>query len=223
MLSNKLPSNYFSKFFNNLIYKQTTQQTKKFFSEKTEKKNFVLETIQNRRSTRAFKKNQVPKKQIETIINSALLSPSSRNQQPWRAHIVRNEKLLREIGTHIYDELSPQIPRFSERKKKLKVSETVFYDAPTVIFITMDKSRVVTDRSQMDIGIFLGMLINSAQSLKIDSIPIGVILRKQDYIHKKLSFNDNEVLKVALALGYKDPERNIVEKKDFLSEIEWVK
>ncbi|KAJ5067082.1 nad(p)h nitroreductase ydgi-related [Anaeramoeba ignava] len=211
MLSNNLPSNYFSKFFNNLIYKQTTQQTKKILSEKPKKK--IL----------AFKKNQVPKKQIETIINSALLSPSSRNQQPWRAHIVRNEKLLREIGTHIYDELSPQIPRFSERKKKLKVSETVFYDAPTVIFITMDKSRVVTDRSQMDIGIFLGMLINSAQSLKIDSIPIGVILRKQDYIHKKLSFNDNEVLKVALALGYKDPERNIVEKKDFLSEIEWVK
>jgi len=43
----------------------------------------VKEAIENRRSIRTFKKDEIPNKVIEDLLNCGRLAPSAKNRQPW--------------------------------------------------------------------------------------------------------------------------------------------
>ncbi|MDH5770927.1 MAG: nitroreductase family protein [Candidatus Bathyarchaeota archaeon] len=58
------------------------------------KYNILLEAIRNRRSVRAFKRDSIPKEQIEKILEAGRWAPSGINSQPWE-FIVVNKKDLR--------------------------------------------------------------------------------------------------------------------------------
>jgi len=51
----------------------------------------VIETIETRRSVRAFKANPVPKATLEAIMKAALRAPSWANTQPWEFCVVGGE------------------------------------------------------------------------------------------------------------------------------------
>lgn len=44
----------------------------------------MLQAIQNRRSIRKYKKDEVPVSAIEEVLRAGMLAPSSKNRQPWR-------------------------------------------------------------------------------------------------------------------------------------------
>ena len=43
----------------------------------------TIESIENRRSIRLFKSDDVPKEIVEDILNCGILAPSAKNRQPW--------------------------------------------------------------------------------------------------------------------------------------------
>ena len=43
----------------------------------------TIESIENRRSIRAFKKDDISKETVEDILNCGRLAPSAKNRQPW--------------------------------------------------------------------------------------------------------------------------------------------
>lgn len=50
----------------------------------------AMEAIRNRRSVRGFRKDPVPQKVIEGIIDAGRLAPTARNVQPWDFVVVRD-------------------------------------------------------------------------------------------------------------------------------------
>ena len=57
-----------------------------------------LELVQNRRSVRRFKPEDVPDEYIDRIIEAARWAPSGYNTQPWEFVVVRDKKLKDEIA-----------------------------------------------------------------------------------------------------------------------------
>ncbi|MFW5711163.1 MAG: nitroreductase family protein [Spirochaetota bacterium] len=58
----------------------------------------LLETLQNRRSIRAFENHPVEPEKLERILQAALLSPSSKGIRPWSFILVDDPKLLQALA-----------------------------------------------------------------------------------------------------------------------------
>ncbi len=76
----------------------------------------IIESIERRRSIRAFKPNPVAKEIIEKILKTALKSPSYTNSQPWEIVVVtggKKEELSRELLKLAEKEepIQPDIPK----------------------------------------------------------------------------------------------------------------
>ena len=57
-----------------------------------------IELLKNRRSCRKFVNKPVEKEKILTLVQSLLLSPSSRNRKPWEFIVVDDKRLLVELA-----------------------------------------------------------------------------------------------------------------------------
>lgn len=60
--------------------------------------NSTLNTIKERRSTRRFKQEQIPKEALDAIIEAGLYAPSAHNQQSWHFTVVQDPKLIKELN-----------------------------------------------------------------------------------------------------------------------------
>ncbi len=57
-----------------------------------------MSLCQKRRSIRKYLDEPVSDAAIEAILRSAMQAPSARNQQPWRFVVIKNPKLLEQLG-----------------------------------------------------------------------------------------------------------------------------
>ncbi len=83
----------------------------------------VDDALLQRRSTRAFRPDPVPRALIEEILAIAVRAPSGTNVQPWKIHVVAGEvrkRLEREVLAHRETEprdTQAEFPRTSKRKE----------------------------------------------------------------------------------------------------------
>ena len=166
----------------------------------------VLQTISNRRSHRAYKKEQLPEDVLAAILKAGLESPSARNQQPWHFSVVQDAALIQEV----HDEAARVMgkngsPRFADPGFQ------IFYFAPTVIFLFGEKAFPWT---QVDCGIAVENMALAAEGLGIGSVSLGLPKpafqgEKADALRACLKCPDGYDFVIALALGYatdtKDP------------------
>ena len=111
--------------------------------------NETLSLIASRRSHRAYLPDQITSEQLDALIAAAVQSPSAVNRQPWHFTVVQDGKLLRDINAAVREQALKSAnpgPRFADP------AFDVFYNAPTVIFISGDKDNSWT---QIDCGIAL--------------------------------------------------------------------
>ena len=130
----------------------------------------LIEVIKERKSTRAFKSDPVPREMIEDILELATRAPSAINLQPWELTVVagkEKERLCRRL-LKAYGERKvscsprttrPLPPEVDRRRKKLfqdmnpyidqlgvsfedfiNEGSFNFYGAPTAIIISMDRA-----------------------------------------------------------------------------------
>jgi len=155
--------------------------------------NPVLNAIFERRSIRSYQETQLSDDQINTLMEVAVASPSARNSQPWHFSFVQNAALLAEIRDSVADAL--ENPGFD-----------VFYNAPTVIFI----SRSTTENQAygaMDCGIAVENLAIAAHGMGLGSVILGMpraafTSPKADEFRKALNFPEGYDFAIALAVGY---------------------
>jgi nitroreductase len=62
----------------------------------------VIEAIENRRSIRKYKTDQVPDEVILELLKSARLAPSAHNSQPWRFVVLKDYGVKKEIRKYAY-------------------------------------------------------------------------------------------------------------------------
>lgn len=58
----------------------------------------VAEAIQQRRSVRAYKPEQIPAPKLQKVLEAACLAPSAHNAQNWKFVVVKNEKTREELA-----------------------------------------------------------------------------------------------------------------------------
>jgi len=64
----------------------------------------IKEAIEKRRSIRKYKPDPIPDEYIEEILNSARLSPSGCNAQPWRFKIVKQTDVKTKLAQAAYNQ-----------------------------------------------------------------------------------------------------------------------
>ena len=133
--------------------------------------NEVIQNIMNRRSVRVYSEEQIRQADLDLILDAGLASPSGCNMQPWHFTVVQNQEILDELNV--------------ETKMKLKASEdeyfqkfaasdkySIFYNAPTIIIISGEKSALVPTT---DCAAATENMILAAESLNIGTCWIGLV------------------------------------------------
>ncbi|MBN2831628.1 MAG: nitroreductase family protein [Candidatus Omnitrophica bacterium] len=58
----------------------------------------AIEVLMKRRSVRVFEDKQIPKEDLETLVDVARYAATARNVQPWQFVIVTDDKILNSLG-----------------------------------------------------------------------------------------------------------------------------
>lgn len=119
--------------------------------------NQTLETINNRRSTRAFMDKTISEEDLKLIASTAYKAPSAMNKQTWKFVVVQNKETLKKL----YSYIGP----------KLGWGESYnFYNADTLIIATSLKDNPF---STADCACALENMFLAAESLGIGSVWIN--------------------------------------------------
>ena len=193
-----------------------------------ESKYNFKELMKERHSTRMFESKEIPKDVLKDIISTSLLSPSWTNSQPWKLYIDSGKALdeIKKIWLSNYEqkvERKPDIPiahrnEFSElsQKNMAELGKTftdfskddimkynyIIFNAPTVIYITLNKGY--SKWSAYDLGAISMALMLAAKDRGIDSIPATSVVVFPDVLRKILKIPDNEDIIIGIAFGYEE-------------------
>ncbi|MGI5900573.1 MAG: nitroreductase family protein [Christensenellales bacterium] len=153
--------------------------------------NEVLRAIEGRRSIRGYGPGQMSKDELQLLLKAALESPSARNLQPWHFSVVQNKTLLDEIEAEVCEKTSRE-------------AGSIFFGAPTVIFISADETSMY---GGIDSGIAVQTLSLAAHSLGLGSVILGMPRaafegENADRFEKALKFPKGYKFRIALAVGH---------------------
>ena len=166
--------------------------------------NETLKVIQNRRSIRHYRAEQINDADLQEIINAAVYAPSAMNQQKWHFTVIQNrstlDKMLETIRNNI---LNSGVEALVNRAKSPDFN--IFYNAPTVVLITADENAHFTE---FDCGAAAQNIALAAESLGIGSCLIGMSgflfeSATSDEMKKELGIPDGYKHILSVALGYR--------------------
>ncbi len=164
--------------------------------------NQVLKAIYNRRSTRGFEDTPLTQEQLEALMNVATASPTALNQQSWHFTFCSDKSAIAAVK----EEVGNLIMSSSDEgaKDRMKAREMkVFYNAPTVIFISSDAN---SGWSKLDAGIAVENLAIAAHSMGLGSVIIGMCKMAFEgpngaKFDQLLHFPETHKFSIALAVG----------------------
>jgi nitroreductase len=166
----------------------------------------MLDVLYNRRSTRKFNDKKIEEGAIHQLLKAALLSPSSKNSQPWEFIVVDDPELL--------SQLSVSKPH----------GACLLKHAPLAVVVAGDKAK--SDVWIEDCSIASIILQLAAEALGLGSCWVQIHHRYHDDDQTANEFisgllripNHLEVLSV-VGIGYKAADRPALSEK----EIDWRK
>ena len=157
--------------------------------------------LKSRRSIRKFRNKELEKEKIDTILKSALLSPSSRGIRPWEFIVVTQKELLLKLS------------------KSKEHGSAFLQDAPTAVVVIADPAACdvwIEDASIASIIIQL-----AAHSLGIGSCWIQIRkrghrddIKSEDYVKEVLGIPERSAVESIIALGYPAEEKKANDDQD---------
>ena len=146
----------------------------------------MLKEIENRRSIRNYKNDNIDKKIIFDILNAGIKAPSAKNNQPWRFLIVNND---------IKNKISDKMIEIYGPNKTAEVIKTV----PYLIFVYNKDNEYF---NHLSIGAAIENILLEAENIGLGTLWIGYIKKIEDYV-KQLVNIDYELVS-AIAIGVKN-------------------
>ena len=158
--------------------------------------NEVLTAIKERSSIRAYKPQMPEQEKLDAIINAGLQATTANNKQEVHISVVKTDH-------PVIEEMATEFTQISAREGAFH------YGAPVLVFLSADK---VLKFAAVDAGICVENMALAAQSLGLSTVIIGCLWKqfesdKAAYYGEKLVCPENHVYQIALALGYKDTEK----------------
>lgn len=194
----------------------------------------LIEAVEERKSARAFKPDQVSREQIEEVLKHAIHAPSAINLQPWEFVVVmgeEKERLSRRLiksyrekqiscspgnvkplaatfskrGAQSFELMNPYLEKMGQDFNCfVNEGSCNFYGAPAAVIICLDNA--FSKARLVDIGIALGYFILVAHHFGFSTCPIGLINAYEDDMKEILNIPENKDVVIGIAFGYADPE-----------------
>lgn len=191
----------------------------------------AIECIKTRFSVRKYKPEPVPDEILNTVITTAMRSPSYKNTQPWEV-IVLSGAIKDKVSTALIGALesgapsTPDIPhpaswptenqaRIDElyRKRNInttdpdlakrgKIANFNFYGAPHGIYLLHDSS--LGGWSIMDMGMFAQSIMLSAHAMGLGTVPQGFLTDYASVVKETLGIPASRRLCLGISIGYPD-------------------
>ena len=146
----------------------------------------VLELIKKRRTTRAYKSEQIKDEELNQILEAGLWAPSGHNMQPWHFVVIQNQEVIDGLNIDTKKVMEGfHIEEF--RKWGTNEKFNIFYNAPTVILAMYDEKGLTPVQ---DISAATQNMLLMAESLGVGACWNGMISIgfESDEISKILSF-----------------------------------
>jgi len=116
--------------------------------------NIVLKSLMERRSVRAFKKEQITDEELKAVLDAGTFAPTGMNyQDPWIV-AVQNKQLM--------DQLVRMNKQFTEQQGN------PYYDAPTVVLVFASNPEKWRN-GMADGSLVLGNMMNAAHAIGLGS------------------------------------------------------
>ena len=177
--------------------------------------NDTLKTILNRRSTRAFKPEQLKEEELQSILEAGKHAPSAINEQPWHFTVVQNEELLNKINEACKKAfIHSGHPMFAQRAQEEGFS--VFYKAPALIIVSSEQNTVAP---QIDCALSMENMFLAAESLGVGSCWIHAIAgilqgEEGEALKRELRIPPTHTPQCSGAFGYKAMDAQAPARKE---------
>jgi nitroreductase len=174
-----------------------------------------MRTILNRRSTRAYKQEQIKDDELQLILEAGQFAPSAINEQPWHFAVIQNKELLGKINEACKAAfINSGNKRFEDRAKEEGFN--VFYNSPTLIIVSGEEQTVTP---QIDCALALQNMFLAAESIGIGSCwihAIAGILNSEEgqILRSQLGIPQGHLAYCSGAFGYKAMESAALPRKE---------
>lgn len=160
--------------------------------------NSLSELYTGCRTYRRFKQEAIPEPLVKQILENCRIASSARNGQTLKFYAVTSEEKLSEMHTLVKwaASLPPELGTPKENEQP-------------VAFVVIVKTEPDNPWSDIDVGIAANMITTTAWESGFGSCIMGAINCKK--IHELLQLKDNEVVRLAIALGKPDHSSTIVD------------
>lgn len=156
----------------------------------------IFDQIKLRRSNRYFCNKKVADENIFKLIEAATWAPSSKNSQPWRFIVIKQDYELK------------------KKISKLTIYDNIINNASCLIIVFLDKcnsNELVKDIQA--IGAAIQNILLAAQDMKLGTCWIGEILKNEDDIKQIFNIDESMNLMAVIAIGYPKIANIISERK----------
>ena len=160
--------------------------------------NETTNAIFTRQTIREYKKEQISKEQLETLIHSALMAPSGRNSQPCHVRFVQSAQMLHGMHIDFKNFVGWDTPVHTRSDKN-----PFYHNAPTFVFIFADGDCF------MDAGIMTENICICAQSLGLGTCIVKSVSAlfdspESDKWKSKLNIPKNFKFQIGICIGFPD-------------------
>ena len=179
----------------------------------------IVEPLKHRRTIRNYDPDyEIPKEQLDEIINAAQISPTSKDLQEVDFIVLRNKTKIDEIEKIILNEFPEEgKKKFEERRKIYGVKNVITCDAPVIILLIRNerKEKFV----DVDGGIAAMSIMMAAQHFNLESMCLGIITRFPKVEEMLGLVKDSLILGIAIGKIKGEP---IVKEKVIKSKITYM-
>lgn len=157
----------------------------------------LQETFNKRRSIRKFKNQEISNNLILQLIESARISPSARNSQPWKFYIAQGKEK---------DQVAKIMITYAEENDPIKHAGMIstaqaIIQAPVLILTFRENNTTTSERNDtLSIGSAIEHILLKATELKLGSLWICATYNVRHEISKLI--NTELELYSAIAIGY---------------------
>jgi nitroreductase len=181
----------------------------------------IFDIIRSRRSTRSFSDREVPREQIDQLLEAAIWAPSGSNGQSWLFTAIRNRDLLLKLNDLVKQGFQTYVPdddypaKHGVKKAAQKEGFNFFYNAPVLIVAS---NRPGYENAIADCSLALENVFLGAESLGLGSCYINALhwLRDDQPIREflfTLGIPKEHTICNAAAIGFVDNPSSAPERK----------
>jgi len=209
----------------------------------------VERVILRRRSTRKYKKQQVPEHMIRRMLEAARFAPSAGNCQPWRFIVIQKKELIERMEKTILEKMAPLnflkeakphgwahkalltllgIVRMNAGELRpvggiteiLKGKLLIFHNAPTVILVLKDKRGV--SHPEFDTALASHNMVLTAHAMGLGTCYVGFVefLKFDSAFMNKLGIEYPWEIQIAVTVGFPRFDSDGEAQRD-MPQIDW--